>query len=189
VAPTSTDSLWPGHGSSRIIDEMMNMACVALSGCRLLSGCLVVFSGCLLLLPAKPHHATPVPASQASPRQRYHSRRDDDYLTSLYLPTPSWKRGFFVLCGYAPRATVENLSRHAKDCTALPSRDRGSQSFPAASERAPACRRGLIACSSYPRLACLEIIVFRAVLPLPYLTVPLPISLARNIEGSLSLLI
>jgi hypothetical protein len=186
VAPTSTDSLWPGRGSSRIIDEMMDMACVALSVCRLLSGC-------LLLLPAKPCHAIPVPipvrASQASPRQWYHSRRDDDYLTSLYLPTPSWKRGFFVLCGYAPRATVENLSRHAKDCTALPSRDRGSQSFPAASERAPACRRGLIACSSYPRLACLEIIVFRAVLPLPYLTVPLPISLARNIEGSLSLLI
>jgi hypothetical protein len=101
--------------------------------------------------------AIPVPASQASPRQRYYySLRDDDHLT---VPTYSLFLEAWLLCSLrlCARATVENLSRHAKDCTALPSRDRGSQSFPTTtSESAPTCRRGLIACSSYPPTACVS---------------------------------
>lgn len=123
-------------------------------------------------MPSQSHSVpAPAPASQANPRQRYL------HLSLQYRMMTTTYRGFFVLCGYAPRASVENLSRHANDCTALPSRrrtvarNRFQQQARDHLSCACACtahRRGLIACSSYPRLVCLQIIIFRAVFPFPY---------------------
>jgi hypothetical protein len=173
--------------------EMMNMACVALSVCRLLSGC-----GLLSAAPrqtAKPCHAmssqshsvpAPAPASQASPRRRYLHLR----MMTTYLP---WLLCSLRLCAPGEcRKPVKACQRLHR--AALPPSDRGSQSFPTTSERAPVlCLR--LHCTS-PWFNCLFLLPTACVstnnhlprrAPIPIQTVPLPISLARNIEGSLSL--
>jgi hypothetical protein len=113
-------------------EMMMNMACVALSVCRLLSA---VWLRLYLLLPAKPCPGPSIPDEpEASVPQS--TGRWDGYLTSCLLE--AWLLCSLRLCA---RATLLNLSRHANDCTALPSRrpDRGSQWFPTTSENTCAC--------------------------------------------------
>ena len=171
--------------------EMMNMACVALSAVC----CLDV--GCFLLLPAKPCHAIPVPLGpspsasipgepEAAVLTPESTVQDDDYhlpwlLCSLRLCAPGECRKPVKACQRLHRA-------------ALPPSDRGSQSFPTTSERPPVlCLR--LHCTS-PWFNCLFLLPTACVstnnhlprrVPIPIQTVPLPISLARNIEGSLSL--
>ena len=130
--------------------------------------------GCFLLLPAKPCHAIPVPLGpspsasipgepEAAVLTPESTVQDDDYhlpwlLCSLRLCAPGECRKPVKACQRLHRAAL------------LPS-DRGSQQAREHLSCACACtarRRGLIACSSYPRLVCLQIIIFRAVLPFPY---------------------
>jgi hypothetical protein len=133
-----------------------------------------------------------------------HPRRTRGSGTTIYrmmmtshwrLPPASWKRGFFVLCGYAPgrlsRESVkacQRLHRAAPPSVFLRLPHRGSPSFPTASENTCACTSPCFNSLFLPPTACVSTnncVPRRA--PTPKHTVPLPISLATNIEGSLSL--
>jgi hypothetical protein len=141
----------------------------------------------LLLLPTKPCPSrspqSPVPASQTSPRQRYRT-------TSLPWLLEAWLLCSLRLCA---RATLLNLSRHAKRLhrAALP--PPGPWLAIVSNDKREDLRLQLAVrfnCLFLPPTACVSTnnhLLRRA--PTPIQTVPLPISLATNIEGSLSLLI